>query len=62
MIFDPYADAEEVLHEYGEILAPGMLLASLEKLPAVDAVVVAVPHDKFKELAGEPCGISGSNR
>ena len=76
LIFDPYADAEEVLHEYGEILraphsgdtipnssnsghvpamlapghVPGMLLPSLEKLPAVDAVVVAVPHDKFKDL------------
>ena len=62
LIFDPYADAEEVLHEYGGILAPAMLLPSLEKLPAVDAVVVAVPHDKFKDLTGEPCGISGSNR
>ena len=58
LIFDPYADAEEVLHEYGEILraphsgdtipnsansghVPGMLLPSLEGLPAVDAVVVA---------------------
>ena len=34
----------------------------LEKLPAVDAVVLAVSHDKFKDLTGEPCGISGSNR
>jgi len=57
MIFDPYADAAEVHHEYGLDILP-----SLEKLPAVDAVVLAVPHDKFKELAGEPCGISGSNR
>jgi len=45
MIFDPYADAEEVHHEYGLEILP-----SLEKLPAVDAVVLAVPHDKFKEL------------
>ena len=77
LIFDPYADAEEVLHEYGEIIRsshsgdsphsgdtipnssnsghvprmlPAMLLPSLDKLPAVDAVVVAVPHDEFKEL------------
>jgi len=45
LIFDPYADAEEVRHEYGLEILP-----SLEKLPAVDAVVLAVPHDKFKEL------------
>ena len=45
LIFDPYADAEEVRHEYGLEILP-----SLEKLPAVDAVVLAVPHDKFKDL------------
>ena len=45
MIFDPYADAAEVHHEYGLEILP-----SLEKLPAVDAVVLTVPHDKFKEL------------
>ena len=51
------ADAEEVRYEYGLEILP-----SLEKLPAVDAVVLAVSHDKFKDLTGEPCGISGSNR
>lgn len=45
LIFDPYADAAEVRHEYGLEILP-----SLEKLPAVDAVILAVPHDKFKEL------------
>lgn len=45
-IYDPYADAAEVHHEYGLEILP-----SLEALPAVDAVILAVPHDRFvKEL------------
>jgi len=45
LVFDPYADAEEVRHEYGLEILP-----SLAEVPAVDAVILAVPHDKFKEL------------
>ena len=75
-MFDPYANAEEVIHEYGDILrspqsgdtipnssnsghvprlltghVPGLLVPALEAVPAVDAVILAVPHEKFiKEL------------
>ncbi|PKL40257.1 MAG: nucleotide sugar dehydrogenase [Candidatus Riflebacteria bacterium HGW-Riflebacteria-1] len=60
-VYDPYASAEEVLHEYGGIIAaplnsqhvPALLLSSLEAAPAVDAVILAVPHDKFKEMTLE---------
>ena len=45
LVFDPYADAEEVRHEYGLEILP-----ALAKVPAVDAVILAVPHDKFKDL------------
>ena len=44
-IYDPYANAEEVRHEYGLEILP-----SLEAAPAVDAVILAVSHDKFKDL------------
>jgi len=44
-IYDPYANAEEVRHEYGLEILP-----SLEAVPAVDAVILAVSHDKFKDL------------
>jgi len=85
LVFDPYANAEEVIHEYGDILrspqsgdtipnssnsghvprlltghvpgllttghVPGLLVPALEAVPAVDAVILAVPHEKFiKEL------------
>ena len=45
-VYDLYASVEEVLHEYGEIIgapghAPGVLVSSLEKLAAVDAVARA---------------------
>ena len=44
-IYDPYANAEEVRHEYG--------LEILSELPedgSVDAVILAVPHKKFGEI------------
>jgi len=43
-IYDPWADQDEVLHEYG--------LKLLESIPdeKFDAIVLAVSHDKFKEL------------
>lgn len=44
-IYDPYANAGEVRHEYGLEILP-----SLDAAPKVDAVILAVPHDKFKEL------------
>jgi len=65
-IYDPYASAEEVIHEYGDVIegspqsvpallddhVPGLLLPSLEAVPPVDAVILAVPHDRFvKELS-----------
>ncbi len=46
MIYDPFASAGEVRHEYGLEILP-----SLEAVPPVDAVILAVPHEKFiKEL------------
>jgi UDP-N-acetyl-D-galactosamine dehydrogenase len=47
-IFDPYADPDEVKHEYGL-----EILSSLEEAKEVDAVIFAVPHQKFKELSLE---------
>ncbi len=44
-IFDPYASAEEVKQEYGLDI-----LDSLENAPKVDAVILAVSHEKFKDL------------
>ena len=43
-IHDPWADEDEVMHEYG--------LESLKSLPNVkfDAVVLTVAHNKFKEI------------
>ncbi len=45
LIFDPYASAEEVRHEYGLEILP-----SIDNVPPVDAVILAVSHEKFKEL------------
>lgn len=44
-IFDPYANAEEVRHEYNLEILP-----SMKDAPKVDAVILAVPHAKFKDL------------
>ena len=43
-IYDPWANEEEVMHEYG--------LASVRKLPIkkFDAIVLTVAHNEFKEL------------
>jgi UDP-N-acetyl-D-mannosaminuronate dehydrogenase len=44
-IYDPYANADEVRHEYG--------LEILSELPedgSVDAVILAVPHKRFGEI------------
>ncbi|MDR3266666.1 MAG: nucleotide sugar dehydrogenase [Tannerella sp.] len=43
-IFDPWANADEVKHEYG--------ISTTNTLPAerFDAVILAVAHDKFKDL------------
>jgi len=43
-IHDPWADEEEVMHEYG--------LESLKSLPngKFDAIILTVSHNKFKEL------------
>lgn len=47
-VFDPYANADEVRQEYGIEILPG-----LNVVPKVDAVILAVPHDKFNELSIE---------
>ena len=47
-IFDPYAEAEEVKHEYGLEILP-----NIESAPKVDAVILAVSHDKFADLTPE---------
>lgn len=44
LVVDPVADSGEALHEYGLTLAP------LEQVKDVDALVIAVSHDKFREL------------
>ena len=45
LLYDPFANADEVRHEYGLEILP-----SLANIPPVDAVILAVSHDKFKEL------------
>jgi UDP-N-acetyl-D-galactosamine dehydrogenase len=44
-IYEPYANAEEVKHEYGLEILP-----DLKDAPKVDAVILAVPHKKFKNM------------
>lgn len=46
-VFDPWADAGEVKHEYGLDLAPPPTGATMAD---VDAVVLAVAHDRFRDL------------
>lgn len=46
-IHDPWADALEVEHEYGLAMTPS---EKLHKLTDYDAVIIAVSHNKFKEL------------
>ncbi len=44
-VYDPWADPEEVRHEYGL-----SLLTSTPKLENYDAIVLAVAHNEFKEM------------
>ncbi|QHI70182.1 Vi polysaccharide biosynthesis UDP-N-acetylglucosamine C-6 dehydrogenase TviB [Tichowtungia aerotolerans] len=46
-VFDPWANPDEVLHEYGISLLPKSQL-----LPSIlyDAVILAVAHDEFREM------------
>ena len=46
-VHDPYADADEAKHEYG------VRLYSWEELPRADAIVAAVCHKQFTEIAVE---------
>lgn len=48
LIYDPLASVEAVRNEYGLEILPSLAL-----LPPVDAVILAVPHDQFKELSLE---------
>jgi UDP-N-acetyl-D-galactosamine dehydrogenase len=47
MIHDPWADAKEVEHEYGLTVAPR---PDGDAEAAMDAVVLAVSHDKFRDI------------
>ena len=47
-VHDPWADPEDVRHEYGLELLPA--LAARAPFAGYDAVVLAVAHDKFKAL------------
>lgn len=44
LVVDPVADEEDLLNVYG------IKLSKLEEISNVDAVVLAVPHDEFKEI------------
>jgi UDP-N-acetyl-D-galactosamine dehydrogenase len=44
LVSDPYADPDEVAHEYKLKLTP------LEELGSVDAVIVAVGHNDYRSL------------
>jgi len=46
-VFDPWADADEVRHEYGLELSPR---PDGNRKAATDAVVLAVAHDQFRDL------------
>jgi UDP-N-acetyl-D-galactosamine dehydrogenase len=47
-VHDPYADAAEAAHEYGETVTP-----SLSGLSDFDCLVAAVPHDPYGELTDD---------
>jgi UDP-N-acetyl-D-galactosamine dehydrogenase len=44
LVSDPYADPEEVAHEYG------LSLTALEDLDLVDALIVAVGHNEYRSI------------
>jgi UDP-N-acetyl-D-galactosamine dehydrogenase len=45
VVTDPYADPEEVMHEYG------IKLSSIDDLYDADALIVAVAHKEYRELS-----------
>ena len=45
VVFDPWASAEDVLDEYG------IRLGSLDEMPKVDSLVVAVGHNQYRAMA-----------
>ena len=47
IIHDPHADADEVAHEYGLMLSP------LDAFSGLDALVLAVSHREYREMAAE---------
>lgn len=47
VVTDPWADQEEVYHEYG------FSLGTVDKLNRVDSIVVAVGHNEFRALTAE---------
>ena len=49
-VHDPEGDAEEALHEYG------VRLSKWEDLPRADAIVAAVAHKQYQQLAIEDIG------
>ncbi|PIT86988.1 MAG: nucleotide sugar dehydrogenase, partial [Candidatus Magasanikbacteria bacterium CG10_big_fil_rev_8_21_14_0_10_43_6] len=44
VVYDPYADPEEVMHEYG------IVLTKKEDLPKADILIVAVSHKEFVQM------------
>ena len=49
-VYDPWADPDEVRHEYGLELLPALDLGDESLLHAYQAVVLAVAHEKFQAL------------
>jgi UDP-N-acetyl-D-galactosamine dehydrogenase len=49
-VTDPQADAEEAMHEYG------VKLLDWEALPRADAIVAAVAHQEYADLAVDVIG------
>jgi len=44
LVTDPYADAEEVMHEYG------IKLVAIDDLSSIDSLVVAVSHQEYRKM------------
>ena len=45
VVADPYADADEVMHEYG------VKLGTMDELNGVDGLVIAVGHKAYREMS-----------
>jgi len=54
-VYDPWADSAEALHEYG------LELIGQPEAGAYDGIVLAVPHDQFKELGADTVRSFGRN-